>query len=139
MIFMKSKKIVRYSKIYKYPLPCLSKKKKIFFWVLSAGLVWKFYCVQRLRFGLGTHATVNAVNTSFFLLFIFFFTRFRVMRLLFMHGCMNSNRKCWLFYDEQWFVHCLRIHKFYFSVTFSLKIGPTTLFTYLKNILLQCF
>ena len=28
MIFMKSEKIVRYSKRYEYPLPCLSKKKK---------------------------------------------------------------------------------------------------------------
>ena len=36
-------------------------------------------------------------------------------------------------------VHCLRTHKFRFSVTFSLKIGPTILFTHLKIILLQCF
>ena len=28
---------------------------------------------------------------------------------------------------------------FYFSVTFSLKMGPTILFTHLKIILLQCF
>ena len=32
-----------------------------------------------------------------------------------------------------------RTHKFYFSIIFSLKIGPTILFTYLKIILLQCF
>ena len=36
-------------------------------------------------------------------------------------------------------VHCLRIHKFHFSVTFLLKMGPTVLFTHLKIILLQCF
>ena len=36
-------------------------------------------------------------------------------------------------------VHCLRTHKFHFSVTFSLKMSPTILFTHLKIILLQCF
>ena len=36
-------------------------------------------------------------------------------------------------------MHCSRTHKFHFSVTFSLKMGPTTLFTHLKMILLQCF
>ena len=36
-------------------------------------------------------------------------------------------------------VYCLWTHKFHFSVTFSLKMGPTTLFTHLKIILLQCF
>ena len=30
-------------------------------------------------------------------------------------------------------------HKIHFSATFSLKIGPTILFTHLKIILLQCF
>ena len=30
-------------------------------------------------------------------------------------------------------------HKFHFSVTFSLKWGPTALFIHLKNISLQCF
>ena len=32
-----------------------------------------------------------------------------------------------------------RFHKLHFSITFSLKIGPTVLFTHLKIILLQCF
>ena len=36
-------------------------------------------------------------------------------------------------------VYCSRTHKFHFSVTFSLKMGPTVLFTYLKIILLQYF
>ena len=36
-------------------------------------------------------------------------------------------------------MHCSRTHKFYFSATFSLKMGPTVLFTHLKIILLQCF
>ena len=30
-------------------------------------------------------------------------------------------------------MHCSRIHKFHFSATFSLKMGPTILFTHLKN------
>ena len=32
-----------------------------------------------------------------------------------------------------------RSHKLHFSATFSLKMGPTVLFTHLKIILLQCF
>ena len=36
-------------------------------------------------------------------------------------------------------MYCLRTHKFHFSVTFSLKMGPTVLFTHLKIILLQYF
>ena len=35
--------------------------------------------------------------------------------------------------------YCLRNHKFQFSATFSLKMGPTLLFTHLKIILLQYF
>ena len=67
--------------------------------------------------------------------YIFFFTRFGVMRLLF----INSNRKYWLFIVNSVYVHCSRIHKLHFSATFSLKMGPTVLFTHLKIILLQCF
>ena len=37
------------------------------------------------------------------------------------------------------FVHCSWTHKFHFSATFSLKMGPMILFTHLKIILLQCF
>ena len=37
------------------------------------------------------------------------------------------------------FVHYLLTYKLYFLTTFSLKIGLTVLFTYLKIILLQCF
>ena len=36
-------------------------------------------------------------------------------------------------------VHCSRTHKFHFLSIFSLKMGPTALFTHLKIILLQCF
>ena len=36
-------------------------------------------------------------------------------------------------------VHYSWTHKFHFSATFSLKSGPTVLFTYLKIILLQYF
>ena len=36
-------------------------------------------------------------------------------------------------------VYCSRTHKFHFSATFSLKMGPTVLFTHLKIILLQYF
>ena len=69
----------------------------------------------------------------------FFFTRFGRMRLLFMYCLMNSNCKCWLFCSKQCIMYCLWIHKFHFLATFSLKMGPTVLFTYLKIILLQWF
>ena len=36
-------------------------------------------------------------------------------------------------------VHCSWTHKFHFSATFSLQMGPTVLFTHLKIILLQYF
>ena len=36
-------------------------------------------------------------------------------------------------------VHCSQTHKFHFSTTFSLKMDPTVLFTYLKIIFLQYF
>ena len=36
-------------------------------------------------------------------------------------------------------VYCSRTHKFHFSATFSLKMGPTVLFTHFKIILLQYF
>ena len=36
-------------------------------------------------------------------------------------------------------MHCSLTHKFHFSATFSLKMGPTVLFTHLKIILLQYF
>ena len=60
-------------------------------------------------------------------------------RLLFMYCSLDSNYKCWLFCGKQWSVYCLWTHKFHFSATFSLKMSPTVLFTYLKIILLQCF
>ena len=70
----------------------------------------------------------------------FFFSRvFGGMRLLFMHCCINSNRKCWLFPMNSAFVHCSWTYKFHFLATFSLKMGHTVLFTHLKIILLQWF
>ena len=59
------------------------------------------------------------MRLCFLLLFFYFFSR-----------------ECWLF---AWTVHCLQTHKNHFSTTFSLKMGLTILFTYLKIILLQCF
>ena len=43
------------------------------------------------------------------------------------------------FSQSEHIVYCLRTHKFHFSTTFSLKMGPTVLFTHLKIILLQYF
>ena len=77
--------------------------------------------------------------------------RFKLLRFFFFFFCfhtlleecgycsMNSSRKCWLFSVNSTFVHCLRTHKFHFLSIFSLKMGPTVLFTHLKIILLQWF
>ena len=45
---------------------------------------------------------------------------------------MNSSRKCWLFLVNSASVQCSRTHKFHFLSIFSLKMGPTALFTHLK-------
>ena len=74
-----------------------------------------------------------------FAFLFFFFTRFGKTRLLFMYCSMNSNRKCWLFCSKQCIMYCSGTHKFHFLATFSLKMGPTVLFTHLKIILLQWF
>ena len=72
-----------------------------------------------------TFAHLRFGKSRFVLLFFFF---------------LGSSRTIWP--SQPWTVHgCTvhRSHKFHFSVTFSLKIGPTVLFTYLKIISLQCF
>ena len=58
--------------------------------------------------------------------------------------CINSSYKVWLFLlfffsQSVHTVYCSWTHKFHFSTTFSLKMGPTILFTHLKIILLQYF
>ena len=52
---------------------------------------------------------------------------------------MNSNHKYWFSAVNRAYMHCSRTHKFHFLSIFSLKMGTTSLFTYLKIILLQCF
>ena len=49
------------------------------------------------------------------------------------------SQNIWLFMWTMHGVHCLQTYKFYFLATFSLKMGLTILFTYLKIILLQYF
>ena len=71
--------------------------------------------------------------------FFFFFFCFHA----FLEECgycsMNSSCKCWLFSVNSVSVHCSWTHKFHFLSIFSLKMGPTALFTHLKIILLQWF
>ena len=91
----------------------------------------------------GKHVCVSQTHVLRFQPFFFFlhvfqaniFTIHSLLWLLF----MNSSHNIWLFL---WIVHdvyCSRTHKFYFLTTFSLKMGPTVLFTHLKIILLQYF
>ena len=70
--------------------------------------------------------------------FFFFSMRFRD-KIWLKRQCMNSNQ-IFNFSAHQW-VSCTihRTHKLHFLATFSLKMGLTILFTYLKIILLQYF
>ena len=84
----------------------------------------------------------------FFIIDIVVYHKLLCLECVWIHGCwvllfwvllvhiryMNSNHNFWPV-----FMHCLRTHKFYFLSIFSLKMGPTTLFTHLKIILSQCF
>ena len=94
-------------------------------------LGWVLVCVRevRLRF--------PKARFAFSILFLFFFalvceTNTRLLLI-------NSSCKVWLFPPVQHKFYCLRTHKFHFSETFSLKMGPAILFTHLKIILLQYF
>ena len=86
-----------------------------------------------------TETTFAFVKLRFRSFLFIFFTRFGIIRLLFMHCSLNNNHKCWLSTMNSVYVHYLRTHKLHFSATFSLKMGPTILFTHLKITLLQYF
>ena len=78
----------------------------------------------------------QAAFCSFFFFFFFMFSRV----LEYCGYCsMNSNRKCGLPAMNSAHMHCLQTQKFHFLSIFSLKMGLTSLFTYLKIILLQYF
>ena len=99
----------------------------------------KFACI-RCVFGLA----FAALRFSFYVFsffFFFFFSRFFPphKRLLFMYCTWTVAATFDQFYVNSAFVHCLRTHKFHFLSIFSLKMGPTVLFTHLKIILLQWF
>ena len=76
-----------------------------------------------------------------FLFFFFFFLFFHAcsphLRLLFMYGTWTVAATFDQFSVNSTSVYCSWTHKFHFLSIFSLKMGPTTLFTHLKIILLQ--
>ena len=81
-----------------------------------------------------------------FLLHCFTICAFRKHVLRFPNACFAVqllffflSRNVWLSSWTMHGVHCSRTHKFYFSATFSLKMGPIVLFIHLKIILLQYF
>ena len=87
--------------------------------------VWYGKCAKYLAFGTFTTPAVDALMLHFQLVsFFFFFSKVSFVDFL----TINST-----------FVHYLWTYKHHFSVTFSLKIGHTVLFTHLKIILLQYF
>ena len=99
------------------------------------GLIYEdIQCVFGLAFA--------ALRFSFYVFsfFFFFFTRFPPhKRLLFMYCTWTVAATFDQFYVNSASVHCSRTHKFHFLSIFSLKMGPTVLFTHLKIFLLQCF
>ena len=101
--------------------------------------IWagRFLADARLRFPRGTHATVTQQTSPFFFSFFsfFFFLFSRVSRVI--SYCAAVYVDCSSVNSA--FVHCSRTHKFHFLQFFLLKMGPTVLFIYLKNISLQCF
>ena len=98
----------------------------IFRWKLQLfGTVWIHVC---------------CVLSFFVFLFFFFLPRlFPQQAVLFMYGIWIVTATFDRSSVNSTSVHYLRIHKFHFLLIFSLKIGPTVLFTHLKIILLQCF
>ena len=90
-------------------------------------------CVFELAFA--------ALRFSFYVFsFFFFITCFPPhKRLLFMYCTWTVAATFDQFYVNSASVHCSRTHKFHFLSIFSLKMGPTVLFTHLKFFLLQCF
>ena len=109
--------------------------KWCFFWHFSSGVcvyligfmdiqvfVW---ILLSLFFGLGA-VCIQLNSRLHFLLLRFLFFFFLAAYVGF--SSMNSTQ-----------MYCSWIHKLYFSSTFSLKMGLTTLFAHLKIILLQCF
>ena len=75
-----------------------------------------------------------------FVLFFFFFSRILEKRIYCsctVHWTVTVNVDFSAVNSAS--VYCSWTHKFHFSATFSLKMGPTVLFTHLKIILLLCF
>ena len=83
---------------------------------------------------------VRLMRLQFSVLLFFFFARVWETNTATVYALfMNSNRKSLTFFTFQHKFYCLWTHKFHFSITFSLKISSTVLFTHLKIILLQYF
>ena len=74
-----------------------------------------------------------------FFFFFFFFTPFPQQVVLFIYGTWTVAATFDRSSVNSTFMHYSRTHKFHFLSIFSLKIGPTVLFTHLKIILLQYF
>ena len=108
-------------------------------WLIIAVLIIIFiFAYTKATFGLGWKT--HCLRLAFFFSHFFFFWHAFVRLAATVHAlCMNSSRKIWLFLPFSAGVHFSWTHKFHFSATFSLKMGPTVLFRHLKIFLLQYF
>ena len=99
--------------------------------IFSERLLWTFCCWSASAFWAWDPCYSNTVNASFFF-FFFVFSRFKSDQLL-------CSRIYWLFYCEQCICALFMDPQIPLFTIFLLKMGPTVLFTHLKNISLQCF
>ena len=115
-----------YRKTFILQKEIILRKRRILSTSLSVCLGWRLLrCVS-----------VSTFSPSFF----FFFHAFSPhKRLLFMYCTWTVVATFDQFYVNSASMHCSQTHKFHFLSIFSLKMGPTTLFTHLKIILLQWF
>ena len=122
----------------------LSLSLDFIFFFASLLQVDKLLCFLKLYFELD-YIWIGWKNpTSASGLFFFFFFHAFVRLMVIGHALCNEQQQqnltfLTLFSQSMHIMYCSRTHKFHFSATFSLKIDPTVLFTYLKIILLQYF
>ena len=107
-----------------------------FFWVPCTVYETRKYFFHKNNFKTESHSTIHTFKNYFTTIFSIFNFQFLAI------SDIQTDLKCafgQLCVQTQvpYTVH--ETHKPLFSEKFSLKIGPTTLFTYLKIILLQCF
>ena len=101
---------------------------------------WSHHLTKLSKISL-THSGVVWITEKQRILRMHFLSLFFFLAVIFdfsVTALFTQQNRWWTMHNNG-SVHCSRDHKPHFLVTFSLKMGFTTLFTHLKIILLQCF